>query len=68
VQDVYACFLTGTNKNVPKRTTFTGVTIRVGTFGPHNVGNTRTNTHKKALKKGTKKNGGEAFYDHGLFN
>ncbi len=37
--------LVGDLKNIPIRLEFTGITILVGTFGPHNVGNTSTQTH-----------------------
>ncbi len=43
---IYKIFPHGDLKNVPTRSKFTGTTIRVGTFGPHNVINTRyTHTH-----------------------
>ncbi len=36
-------------KNIPIRLKFTGITIRVGTFGPHNVGHTSTQTHTASV-------------------
>ncbi len=42
----------GTKKNVRTRSRFTGITILVRTFGPHNVVNTRyTHTHTHQNKK-----------------
>ncbi len=38
-------FHPGDLKHIPIRLELTGITIRVGTFGPHNVGNTSTQTH-----------------------
>ncbi len=37
-------------KNIPIRLEFTGITILMGTFGPHIVGNTSTQTHTTQKK------------------
>ncbi len=46
---IYKLVSSRTPKNLPIRLEFTGITILVGTYGPHSVGNTSTQTHTASV-------------------